>query len=123
MKELKKLYVETWWGDNLPNYIGMQVEVREVQPVSWAKAVTTRCISWAEERFRAKSKIVSFRFPVIKKDDLNMLSTIIKKRLNERGIKVECRVMENGMIDAYLVKKERVKAKEPKDRWSVFLRR
>lgn len=124
MKKLRRLYVETWWGENLPDYIGMQIEVREVQPVTWGKAVTTRSIKWAEERYREGADIISFRFPVIKKEDLEMVSSILKKKLRDRGIFVECRVMDNGMIDAIATKKDKPKEPEkPKDRWSVYLKR
>lgn len=124
MKKLRKLYVETWWGENLPDYMGMQIEIREVQPVIWSKAITARSISWAEERYREGAKMLSFRFPVIKKEDLEMVATMLRKKLKDRRITVECRVMENGMIDAILTKKEKPKEEtKPKDRWSVFLKR
>lgn len=125
-KTIRQAYVETWWGEQVPDYAGMIVEIREISPVAWKNAVSNECIRWAAERFRSGKKMLMFRFPVISKEELELVGVVITKRLKSMGIMVEVRVLDNGMID--VIRKgvrdvvERA-AKKPKDRWSIFLKK
>ncbi len=125
-KKVRKAYVETWWGEQLPDYIGMSVEIREISPVTWKKALSEECIRWAADRLKGGARILLFRFPVINKEDLDTIGLLIEKRMKARGFKIEARVLENGMIDIVKIGYKEPAApreKKEKDRWSIFLKK